>query len=476
MDINQLINDVKMYAKEAIEYEKNNDYANAKKFYTKASSSLNILRKADENKYNIETYKKKMEDYIKKAKEMEEKDQESKKIKVDAGGGKEDDENAKLMEQLSGTLITEKPNVKWEDVAGLEKAKEALREAVVIPIQFPQLFKGKRKPWKGILLYGPPGTGKSFLAKAAATETGGKFFSVSAANIVSKWMGESEKLVKGIFDIARKNKPAIIFLDEIDSVMSARSENENDATRRLKTQFLIEMQGVGKDDEGILVLGATNIPWALDPAVRRRFQKKIYINLPEEKARRLMFKLNLGQTDNDLTEQEFDTLAQLTDGYSGSDIATLTQDAIYEPLRKVQRAKFFKYINNNENLICCSPSDEGALEMKMSDLSDNNRYFCYVNIGNGRSKLVEIVEEEENGNKVRKWPLPPVSKKNKNNMDLFEQPIHHDFEIKVHPSMLKCPKVTFEDYIHSIQKIKATVNKEDLKQNEQFTKDFGQEG
>ena len=240
MDINQLINDVKMYAKEAIEYEKNNDYANAKKFYTKASSSLNILRKADENKYNIETYKKKMEDYMKKAKEMEEKDQESKKIKVDAGGGKEDDENAKLMEQLSGTLITEKPNVKWEDVAGLEKAKEALREAVVIPIQFPQLFKGKRKPWKGILLYGPPGTGKSFLAKAAATETGGKFFSVSAANIVSKWMGESEKLVKGIFDIARKNKPAIIFLDEIDSVMSARSENENDATRRLKTQFLID--------------------------------------------------------------------------------------------------------------------------------------------------------------------------------------------------------------------------------------------
>ena len=475
MDINQLQEDVKMYAKEAINYENNNDYSNAKKFYTKAASSLNILRKADENKYNIPTYNKKMEEYLKKGKEMEEKEQENKKIKVDADGKKEDDENAKLLEQLSGTLITEKPNVKWDDVAGLEKAKEALREAVIIPIQFPQLFKGKRKPWKGILLYGPPGTGKSFLAKAAATETGGQFFSVSAANIVSKWMGESEKLVKGIFDIARKNKPAIIFFDEIDSVMSARSENENDATRRLKTQFLIEMQGVGKDDEGILVLGATNIPWALDPAVRRRFQKKIYINLPEENARRLMFKLNLGQTDNDITEQEFDTLAKLTDGYSGSDIATLTQDAIYEPLRKVQRAKFFKFINNNQNLICCSPSDEGALEMKMSDFSDNNRYFYYVNTGNGRSKLVEI-REEENGKTERKWPLPPVNKKNKNNMDLIEQKINHDFEIKVHPSMLKCPKVTFEDYIHSIQKIKATVNKDDLKQNEQFTKDFGQEG
>ena len=418
MDINQLINDVKMYAKEAIEYEKNNDYANAKKFYTKASHSLNILRKADENKFNIETYKKKMEDYMKKAKEMEEKDQESKKIKVDAGGGKEDDENAKLMEQLSGTLITEKPNVKWDDVAGLEKAKEALREAVVIPIQFPQLFKGKRKPWKGILLYGPPGTGKSFLAKAAATETHGNFFSVSAANIVSKWMGESERLIKGLFDLARKNKPAVIFLDEIDSVMGARSDNENDATRRLKTEFLIQMQGVGNDDEGILVLGATNIPWALDPAVRRRFQKKIYISLPELDARKTMFELNLKGTPNTLTDDQLEDLAKNTDGFSGSDISTLTQDAIFEPVRKCQTAEFFKKIPGINglqwNYVPCQPNEPGAMRMKMAEIPDS------------------------------KALLPP--------------------------------KVVFQDFKEALKRNKATVNQKDLEKQEEFTREFGQEG
>ena len=134
------------------------------------------------------------------------------------------------------------------------------------------------------MLYGPPGTGKSFLAKACATEANGTFFSVSAADIMCKWMGESERLVKALFEMARKAKPAVIFIDEIDSLLSARGEGENEASRRIKTEFLVQMQGVGKDDTGILVLGATNIPWDLDPAVRRRFQKKIYISLPDEHA------------------------------------------------------------------------------------------------------------------------------------------------------------------------------------------------
>jgi vacuolar protein-sorting-associated protein 4 len=127
-------------------------------------------------------------------------------------------------------------------------------------------------------------------------------------------MGESERLVRALFDMARKSKPAVIFIDEIDSLMSNRSEGENEATRRIKTEFLVQMQGVGKDDDGILVLGATNIPWDLDPAVRRRFQKKIYICLPEEGARYIMFKLNLGDTPNSITEEELKEMASLTDG------------------------------------------------------------------------------------------------------------------------------------------------------------------
>jgi vacuolar protein-sorting-associated protein 4 len=128
-------------------------------------------------------------------------------------------------------------------------------------------------------------------------------------------MGESERLVSALFQMARKTKPSVIFIDEIDSMLSARTEGDNEASRRIKTEFLVQMQGVGKDDEGILVLGATNTPWDLDPAVRRRFQKKIYICLPEEGARYVMFKLNLGDTSNNLDEDDFKELAGLTEGY-----------------------------------------------------------------------------------------------------------------------------------------------------------------
>ena len=415
VDIPSLRNEVKILAEKAVSADKIEDYDNAFTYYSKAAEKLNYIRKYDENQYNKEVYTKKAIEYINRAKEIKAAN-EKKKIASEKGGGGEDEESKKLEEQLSGCLVSEKPNVKWSDVAGLEKAKEALKEAVVLPIKFPQLFQGKRQPWKGILLYGPPGTGKSFLAKAAATETGGKFFSVSAANIVSKWMGESEKLIKGLFDLARKNRPAVIFLDEIDSVLSARSDNENDATRRLKTEFLIQMQGVGNDDKGILVLGATNIPWQLDPAVRRRFQKKIYIGLPDSEARKVMFQLNLGKTANQLTEEQFDDLAERTEGYSGSDIATLTQDAIYEPIRKCESATHFMRVNKNgkDYYVPCSPSSPGAIQMKMHDMSN--------------------------------------------------------------PEMLLPPDVCYEDYILALKKIKATVNEKDLEKQEEFTREFGQEG
>uniref|UniRef100_A0A674GAA9 vesicle-fusing ATPase n=1 Tax=Taeniopygia guttata TaxID=59729 RepID=A0A674GAA9_TAEGU len=156
----------------------------------------------------------------------------------------ENPEKKKLQEQLMGAIVMEKPNVRWSDVAGLEGAKEALKEAVILPIKFPHLFTGKRTPWRGILLFGPPGTGKSYLAKAVATEANNStFFSVSSSDLTSKWLGESEKLVKNLFELARQHKPSIIFIDEVDSLCGSRNENESEAARRIKTEFLVQMQG-----------------------------------------------------------------------------------------------------------------------------------------------------------------------------------------------------------------------------------------
>jgi len=131
---------------------------------------------------------------------------------------------------------------------------------------------------------------------------------------VSKWLGESEKLVRNLFELARTHKPSIIFIDEVDSLCSSRSDNESESARRIKTEFLVQMQGVGNDTEGILVLGATNIPWVLDAAIRRRFEKRIYIPLPEESARTGMFRTNLGSTSNTLTEEDLKILGKKTEG------------------------------------------------------------------------------------------------------------------------------------------------------------------
>ncbi|CAM6123463.1 unnamed protein product [Calypogeia fissa] len=319
------------------------------------------------------------------------------------GGDGEDPEQTKLRSGLNSAIIREKPNVRWNDVAGLESAKQALQEAVILPVKFPQFFTGKRRPWRAFLLYGPPGTGKSYLAKAVATEADSTFFSISSSDLVSKWMGESEKLVANLFQMARESAPSIIFIDEIDSLCGTRGEgNESEASRRIKTELLVQMQGVGNNDQKVLVLAATNTPYSLDQAVRRRFDKRIYIPLPDQKARQHMFKVHLGDTPHNLSESDFEDLARKTDGFSGSDVSVAVKDVLFEPVRKTQDAMHFKKVNvdGEEMWMPCGPRTPGAVQTTMQDLSDKGL----------ASKILPPPIEKSDFDKVLARQRPTVSK------------------------------------------------------------------
>ncbi|KAL1846503.1 hypothetical protein Daus18300_014229 [Diaporthe australafricana] len=260
------------------------------------------------------------------------------------------DKNA--AKQILNEIVVRGDQVHWGDIAGLEVAKSALREAVVYPFLRPDLFMGLREPARGMLLFGPPGTGKTMLARAVATESKSTFFSISASSLTSKYLGESEKLVRALFGLAKVLAPSIIFVDEIDSLLSQRSgSGEHEATRRIKTEFLIQWSDLQRaaagrdsgdkergDANRVLVLAATNLPWAIDEAARRRFVRRQYIPLPESDTRATQLKTLLGQQKHSLTDEGFARLVELTDGYSGSDITALAKDAAMGPLRSLGEA------------------------------------------------------------------------------------------------------------------------------------------
>ncbi|KAK9268134.1 hypothetical protein L1049_010574 [Liquidambar formosana] len=241
-----------------------------------------------------------------------------------------------LAESLSRDIIRGNPDVKWESIKGLENAKRLLKEAVVMPIKYPKYFTGLLSPWKGILLFGPPGTGKTMLAKAVATECKTTFFNISASSVVSKWRGDSEKLVKVLFELARHHAPSTIFLDEIDAIISQRGEgrSEHEASRRLKTELLIQMDGLMRTDELVFVLAATNLPWELDAAMLRRLEKRILVPLPEPEARGAMFEELLPSVPGE-EKLPYDLLVEKTEGYSGSDIRLVCKEAAMQPLRRI---------------------------------------------------------------------------------------------------------------------------------------------
>ncbi|XP_008439630.1 uncharacterized protein LOC103484365 isoform X1 [Cucumis melo] len=241
-----------------------------------------------------------------------------------------------IAESIARDIIRGNPDIKWETIKGLEHAKRLLKEAVVMPIKYPNYFRGLLSPWKGILLFGPPGTGKTMLAKAVATECKTTFFNISASSVVSKWRGDSEKSIKVLFELARHHAPSTIFLDEIDAIISHRGEgrSEHEASRRLKTELLIQMDGLMQTDELVFVLAATNLPWELDAAMLRRLEKRILVPLPEPEARRAMFEELLPPQPGD-EDLPYDILMERTEGYSGSDIRLVCKEAAMQPLRRL---------------------------------------------------------------------------------------------------------------------------------------------
>ncbi|KAG3106549.1 Katanin p60 ATPase-containing subunit A-like 2 [Phytophthora idaei] len=248
-----------------------------------------------------------------------------------------DSELRPLAETITREIFQKNPDVRWNDVIGLQETKRLLKEAVVMPLKYPQLFQGLLSPWTGILLYGPPGNGKTMLAKAVATECRTTFFNISASSIVSKYRGDSEKLIRMLFELARHHAPSTIFLDEIDSIMGQRDSGgggqEHEASRRMKTELLIQMDGLTKTGDVVFVLAASNLPWDLDAAMLRRLEKRVLVDLPSTEARQALFASLLEPyTPNTF---DFAEAVKLTGGYSGADIKLVAKEACMAPVRRL---------------------------------------------------------------------------------------------------------------------------------------------
>ncbi|KAF8074182.1 P-loop containing nucleoside triphosphate hydrolase protein [Lyophyllum atratum] len=372
----------------AIDQDTKRNYAEAHKDYKNALDYFMLAFKYEKNDKSKQLIRAKIHEYLTRAEVLEQHLGLTNKTKLSAataystGNKRWDDEQdppgRTLRASLSRFTTTSQPNIKWNDVIGLDGPKASLKESLIFPIKFPHLFNATRIPPRSILLYGPPGTGKSLLAKAAATEAKRTLLTVRCGDLVASSRGKDpERWVKGIFDTARNSKPCILFMDGIES-FSGAGNGGGDPQRlgRITTEFLTQMGGVVQQDTGVVILGATSTPWEVDDAIIQSFQKRILTTLPDLASRRRMFQLHVGDTPSALSQDDFDTLASKTEGYSASDILSVVRSALMQPLHRVTHANHFKRaymsVPDNNNIqtkwTLCAPADPDAKEMDWSSL------------------------------------------------------------------------------------------------------------
>ncbi|CAK9815634.1 Fidgetin-like protein 1 [Anthophora quadrimaculata] len=273
----------------------------------------------------------------------------------------------KMVELIKNEIMDSKTTISWDNIAGLEYAKKIIKEVVVYPMLRPDIFTGLRRPPKGILLFGPPGTGKTLIGKCIASQSKSTFFSISASSLTSKWIGEGEKMVRALFAVARVYQPSVIFVDEIDSLLTQRSETEHESSRRLKTEFLVQLDGAATaDDDRILIVGATNRPQELDEAARRRLVKRLYVPLPEFQARKQIINNLLITIPHNLSEEEVNSIAEQSKGYSGADMSNLCKEASMGPIRSISFSQLENIRKEDVRQVTVDDFKEALIHMRPS--------------------------------------------------------------------------------------------------------------